>query len=464
MILYLKWYRDRRLLFYFLALVAFILALLSKIQAVALPIVLLLMDFYHERTFRLKHLTDKIPFLLLALATGILGIYILGSQGTLITESTIPGWQRIFIGTYSLCVYLIKALVPYQLSAIYPNPTTLSLLFYLSAGAVVLLIALAWRFGRSSRDFVFGSLFFLINIVFVLQVLGAGQAFLADRFTYLAYGGLFFLVGWGLNFLINSRFKPFLLLFVATYLIVLGAGTWSRVKVWRTSETLFTDVIRKYPDCSIAYNNLGLWYRDLHQNEKALESYTRAIRANPAGYLSYSNRGETWFALGEIDKALVDMDIALKINPDYSKALSNRGAIRGARKEYDLALNDLNNAIRLDSKNLQAYQNRVLVHYALGDYQKAAEDCTSYLAIKPDDPDILNHRGLCYDRLNRNEEALNDFNLAIRINPSRGNFFRNRSYLLAKVGDYAGARRDILKARELGTNINADYLRMLETR
>ncbi|MFO7617449.1 MAG: hypothetical protein R6V75_09375, partial [Bacteroidales bacterium] len=64
MILYLKWYRDRRLLFYFLALVAFILALLSKIQAVALPIVLLLMDFYHERTFRLKHLTDKIPFLL----------------------------------------------------------------------------------------------------------------------------------------------------------------------------------------------------------------------------------------------------------------------------------------------------------------------------------------------------------------------------------------------------------------
>jgi tetratricopeptide (TPR) repeat protein len=464
MILYLQWYRKKRLLFYLLALAAFILALLSKIQAVALPVILLLMDYYHEKRFSLRQLIDKTPFLILSLATGILGIFILGSQGTLITESTIPGWQRIFIGTYSLCVYLVKSVFPYQLSAIYPNPASLSLLFYLSAAAVLVLAAVVWRFGKSVRELVFGSLFFLVNIVFVLQVLGAGQAFLADRFTYLAYGGLFFLIAWGLNFLMNSRVKPFLLLFITAYLIVLGAGTWDRVKVWRTSESLFTDVIRKFPDCSIAHNNLGLWYRDRDQNEKALESYTRAIQANPAGHLSYSNRGETWFALGEIDKALVDMNIALRINPDYGKALSNRGAIRGARKEYDLALSDLDKAIQLDPKSLQAYQNRVLVHYALGNFEMAAEDCTSFLRIEPYNPDILNHRGLCYDRLNRNEESLNDFNLAIQLNPSRGNYFRNRSYLLAKVGDYGGALRDILNARQMGISINPDYLRMLESR
>ncbi|NLO67755.1 MAG: tetratricopeptide repeat protein [Bacteroidales bacterium] len=461
-ILYIYWLQKKRLLFYLLALAVFIMALLSKIQAVALPIILIGLDYYHHKELKFRHLWNKIPFLILALATGIFGIYILQNQGTLIVSSSIPFWQRIFIGTYTLCVYLAKAVFPWQLSAIYPNPASLTFPFYLSAAVVILLFFLAWRFGRSHKAFVFGTLFFLMNIVFVLQILGAGQAFEADRFTYLAYGGLFFLFAIGIHKSLKKIFKPLIIGLLAGYLVLLGVMTWNRVKVWRTSETLFTDVLQKYPDCSIAHNNLGLWYRDQNRNREAVESYTRAIRANPSGYMSYSNRGESWFALGETKKALTDLNIALKINPDYSKALSNRGAVHGSLGENQKAITDLDRAIELNPYQTEAYQNRALVHYALGDFKKAAEDCTAYLQISPDDPDILNYRGRCYDRLNRNEEALNDFNRAIAIHSTKGHYYRNRSYLLAKVGDFAGALRDIRKAQELGTRINPDYLKMLE--
>jgi tetratricopeptide (TPR) repeat protein len=464
LISYLAFYQQKKKVWYFLALLAFVFSLLSKIQAVALPLVLMLIDYYHEKRFTLRQLWNKTPFFILSLATGVAGILLLSREGSLETSSVMPFAQRIFIGTYSLIVYLVKAVVPYQLSAIYPNPETLNFLFFASAVLVVLLVAAIYKSGKYRNDLVFGSLFFLANVIFMLQIVGAGQAFLADRFTYLAYIGLFYLIARALNPLWNGRWKPVLL--GAGIVILAGFAflTWNRAGVWKNSETLFTDVIRKYPDVAMAHNNLGLWYRDNNQNEKAVEAYTRAIAINPMGHLGYNNRGEVWFEMGKTEEALEDMNKAVSLNPDYSKAWSNRGALRGSRKEYDQALLDLDRAIGLDSGNLQAYINRLLVHYNLGNYEKAAEDATTCLSLSPGNADVMNQRGLCYDKLNRNQEAMNDFIQSILLNPNKGSYYQNRSYLLTKMGDLKPALEDIRKARELGTRVNTAYVQMLELR
>ncbi|MFA5815906.1 MAG: tetratricopeptide repeat protein [Bacteroidales bacterium] len=464
LISYLAFYKSKRLIFYVLALLAFIFALLSKIQAVSLPLILLLTDYFFENKFRFKQVVDKIPFFILSLVTGLAGIYFLGQQGTLETGTVLPFFQRIFIGAYSFYVYLIKSVVPYQLSAIYPNPVKLSLLFYASALLVIVLAFLIYKSGKYRKDLIFGSLFFLFNVMFMLQVVGAGQAFIADRFTYIAYIGLFFLIAWALNFLYISKWKPYVIFLGVIYLTVLGSITWNRTQVWKNSETLFSDVIKKYPKVAMAFNNLGLYYREQNQSEKAIAAYGKSIAINPQGYLGYSNRGEAWFDLGETDKALEDMNMAIKLKPDYSKALSNRGAVFGSKKEFVLALNDLDKAIALDAKNLKAYLNRSLVYYSLGNFEKASRDVTSYLQIKPDDADMLNLRALCYSRLNKNREALADFTKSIQLNPKAGAYFQNRSSLLYKMGDTKGALKDILKAQELGVKVNPAYLQMLQTK
>ncbi|TSA37637.1 MAG: tetratricopeptide repeat protein [Porphyromonadaceae bacterium] len=464
LISYITFYKSKRLIFYFLALLAFIFALLSKIQAVSLPLILLLIDYFFEKKFQFKHVLDKIPFFILSLVTGLTGIYFLGHEGTLETSTVLPFIQRIFIGTYSFCVYLIKSVLPYQLSAIYPNPVKLSLLYYASALLVILLALLIYKSGKYRKVLIFGSLFFLFNVMFMLQIVGAGQAFIADRFTYIAYIGLFFLIAWALNFLFISKWKTYVIFLGVIYLAVLATATWNRTQVWKNTETLFSDVIRKYPKFAIAFNNLGLYYREQNQYEKAMAAYGKSIEINPEGYLSYSNRGETYFDRGEIDKALEDMNMAIKLKPDYSKAWSNRGAVFGSKKEFALALKDLDKAIALDAKNLKAYTNRSLVYYSLGNFEKASQDVTSYLQIKRDDADILNLRGLCFSRLNKNQEALADFNKSIQLNPKAGAFFQNRSSLLYKMGDTKGALIDILKAQELGVQVNPGYLQMLKTK
>ena len=330
LISYLTFYKSKRLIFYFLALSAFIFALLSKIQAVSLPLILLLFDYFFENKFRFRQVLDKIPFFILSLVTGLVGIYFLGHEGTLETGTVLPFFQRIFIGTYSICVYLIKAILPYQLSAIYPSPERLSVLYYASALIVILLGLLIYKSGKYRKDLIFGSLFFLFNVIFVLQVIGSGQAFIADRFTYIAYIGLFYLIARALNFLYLSKWKTFVILAGLASLAVLGTFTFKRTRVWKNTVTLFTDVIRKYPNTFIAYNNLGLYYRDQNQNLKAIDNYGKAIALDPGGYKVYNNRGEAYFDLGKTDLALEDMNRSLKLNPDYGKALTNRGALRAA--------------------------------------------------------------------------------------------------------------------------------------
>lgn len=464
LISYITFYKSKRLVFYFLALSAFIFALLSKIQAVSLPLILLLLDYFFEKKFQFKQVLDKIPFFILSLVTGLAGIYFLGHEGTLETGTVLPFIQRIFIGTYSFCVYLIKSVLPYQLSAIYPNPEKLSVLYYASALLVLLLAFLIYKSGKHRKDLIFGFLFFLFNVIFILQVVGTGQTFIADRFTYIAYIGLFFLIAWALNFLYISKWKTYVIILGVVYLAFLGMATWNRTQVWKNSETLFSDVIGKYPKFAIAYNNLGFYYRDQNQYEKAIEAYGKSIEINPQGYVSYNNRGEAYFDRGEIDKALEDMNMAIKLKPDYIKALSNRGAALGSKKEFVLALKDLDKAIALDAKNLKAYTNRSLVYYSLGNFEKTSQDATSYLQIKPNDADVLNLRGLCFSRLNKNQEALADFNKSIQLNPKAGAYFQNRSSLLYKTGDTKGALKDILKAQELGVKVNPAYLKMLQTK
>ncbi len=464
LICYILFRQRKKSLFYVLSMLAFVLSLLSKIQAVALPLLLVLIDFYHERKFSVKPLLNKLPFFLLSLATGIAGMYLLGKQGTLEANTVLPFFQRIFIGTGSLCVYLVKSIIPYSLSAIYPNPDSLSILHYGSALMVILLVILIYKSGKYRDMLAFGFLFFLSNVLFVLQIVGAGQAYLADRFTYLAYIGIFFLIGWALNFLISGKWRPLVIGLGLIYAAVLGFTTVKQVRVWENTQTLFSDVVKKYPKAEMAHINLGCYYRDHHQNEKAIASYTRAIEIKPMGYMGYSNRGEVLFDLGQLDGALEDMNKALILKPDYGKALSNRGALYGSQKKYDLALADLDAAISLDSGNVQALTNRLLVYFNMRDYENACSDASSILNVNPGNADVLNQRGLCQDELNRNQEALADFNQAIAINPNKGFYYQNRSYILAELGNLDAALKDILKASDLGIKVNPAYMQMLQSR
>lgn len=460
---YISYYKSRKLVLYFASLLLFILSLLSKIQAVSLPLVLILIDYYFENKFSLKQLLNKAPYFLLSLITGLLGIFFLTKQGSLETDSILPFFQRFFIGSFSLLVYIVKTIVPWEMSPIYPFPAKLSWMHFASLPVALGLAFLIWKMKRHRKTVVFGFLFFLVNIAFVLQVVGAGQGYLADRFTYLPYIGLFLIIAYLLEKASTGNLKIPIFIATGIFIIILGSLTAKQLAVWENSKTLFTQVIKEYPKVSVAHNNLGKFYRENNEYDKAIKSYTRAINLAPGKHIAYCNRGKAFLDIGKTEEGLADFNKCLSIEPDYAEALNNRGAALASKGLYEEAMADLDRALILDPDYPSAYSNRALAYYKNLEYEKAVSDISRFLELKPDDPDLINLRGLSYDQLKRDQEALADFNKAIALSPRQGLFYQNRSFYYVRRGEREKALADILKAESLGVQVSEEYVRALGT-
>ena len=139
---YLRYVVSSRTIWWWGALLSFVLALLSKEMAVTVPVVCLILKWRLEmrtrvekdsRPFWRSTIRELLPFLVFALAAGINAIFAAGdSLGR-------PGShaERAAQTTYSLIFYLYRTLVPVHLSPLYEFPGT-------SDGAAPLLSGPRW--------------------------------------------------------------------------------------------------------------------------------------------------------------------------------------------------------------------------------------------------------------------------------------------------------------------------------
>ena len=400
---------------------------------------------------------------MLSLATGIIGIYFLGQQGSLDVENTHPVFQRLFIGSYSFIVYIVKSLVPFNLSAIYPYPPEINIIHYLSMIPAMAILIVAIISYKKNKIITFGILFFTLNIVFVLQVIGAGQGFIADRFSYIPYIGLFFIyalfIEKAIEKFINKRI--FIYSALSAFVVVFFIITLNRIKVWENSETLWNDVKEKEPTAAIAYYNLGDFYRKKNENEKALMNYNIAIKLEPNNPMIYNNRGEIYFSRQEYDLALADYNKSLSVDPDFSNALANRGAVYGITKQYDKALEDLSKAISNNPNDAMALSNRGFVYFNQNENEKAIQDFNASIQLNPNNGDILNMLGLSYARLKEYDKAIACYNHSIQLEPAKALYYMNRSFAYNAKDDKSNALKDARQAQQLGLNVIQAYMDML---
>ena len=467
-IAYIKWIRGgKKFIPYLIMLVLAILSLLSKIQAVSLPLSMLLIDYLEKRPLKFSLIVEKIPFFILSAVTGVAGVYFLKTGDSLIMNETYPLFDRILYGCYSLGSYLVRLFAPVNLSAYYPYPTKtdgmLPVMYYITP--VILLAGILWviKKFRSNRVVIFGLLFFFVNVMFVLQVVGAGKAFMAERFTYVPYFGLFFIAAIALqNFTEQKKNLSFIVkgaFFI--YAAVFAVASYQRTLVWKNSGTLWSDNVKKYPKSDVGYDNLGVWYRSIKQNDRALENYNKVLALNPKYALTYNNRGNIYFERGQDELALADYNMAISLDAKKVTTYANRALIHIRKNEFDKALEDFNKAEQLDSTFARTYYNRGIYYDMVGDHQKAYDDFTKYLRLVPSDDGIYNSRGISLQKMGKHQESLADFSKAIEMLPTEPIYWQNRSYSYNSLGQLEAARADIRKAQQLGRSVDPTYLQKL---
>ena len=508
---YMRATDTKRWLWYLGVVVLFVCSLLSKPVAVVLPLTLMLIDIFENRILKsplpdegslfknigqLKINTiailDKLPLLVISIAAGIKSMQdqqVFGALGTQGEKYTFI--ERIGLGGYALFTYLWKAVAPVKLLCFYPYPLkengSMPVIYYIYPAITIGLFYIVWRFLRHNKAAIFGVLFFMVNIVLLLQFIPVGGAIIADRYSYIPYLGLFFMLGWFVSSFFekgaNQQTGRVVLGVVLVYSVVLGMLSNQRCKVWYDGMSLWRDEIEVEPvRAPNAYNNLGFFYFNkfnLEADPKVRKIYydssfyllNKAIELQATFVNPYISLAELFRSSNQFPEAKKYYYKALTLNKDEQGA----NAYLGLAIIYSISFNQEQNRPVRDSAALlrmKMYNDSALFCYqqalTIKPYNPEAhsnyanfldmtnnkdESIKQYGIAVDQNPDIFQpylNRGRALFRAGRYDEAMRDFNKAIQIEPTVGEIFYARAMCLDKKGDRQGAIKDLETSRKLG--------------
>ncbi|HEX6847533.1 MAG TPA: tetratricopeptide repeat protein [Chitinophagaceae bacterium] len=419
--------------------VFFVLSLLSKPAAVILPIVLLLLDYWKGRLFNWKIIAEKMPFFLLSLVFGFITVKV-QSADAIVSFDTYPLWTRFFFACYTVMIYAARFFVPYPLSAFHPYPPVdaFGLSIWLSPVFIIALVVLLWL-KRKDKLLVFSILFFIVNLLLVVQFVSVGLTIVSERYTYVPYIGLAFLAAMWLEKYLAASSSTLVKALPVAIAIAFGIVSFQRTRVWKDGDTLWGDVIKKYPAAPTPRSN--------HAN------FLKSMATRP----EYKTQERELLL-----RALEDCNVAIRLKPTHAKGYENRQNIYLQLRQDSLALSDADSLIRLEPKNTHAFYTKGVVYMRLNRPDSALSWFDKAIAGNPHADWMLNNRGsLLFNNFQRYNDALNDFNDAIAINP-QGEYFYHRSLCYYKIGDIAKARADAVTALQKGFTIPGQYRSTLQ--
>ncbi len=462
---------DRRTRYLVFAFVSGAFSLLSKGMAVTLPLILLCIDYQMGRGWTRKTIVEKIPFFLLSLLFGIIAVFAQQAKGAVQDISIFPFYQRILFASAAFLTYLFKMFIPYQLSAFYPYPIPVSgslpPLYYAAPVMVAILGWVIFRHPREKRGAIFGALFFLVNMLLILQLYPVGSAIMADRYVYLSSIGVFFLLGSILmSQPVRGRYAGQKLTIPAAGVLVVavfwwGSITWNRCQIWKDNLTLWTDVISKYQTVRVAYNNRALTYSDAGNYDMAMKDLDRALELKPDDFEALTNRGNVYFRTGKYRQALDDFMSALRANPVFPNAWNGKGAAYFSLGQFDSALAAFEGALAEKPDYVEVYLNRANVLSVQKRFEEAVKSYDVYLGYNPSDGKALYWRGLARSKLGNVDGAIDDFTDAIRSLPDFADAYYNRSKAYFSRNDIPAAREDAIRAKSLGYKLDDAYAKTL---
>lgn len=409
----------------------FLLSLLCKVQAICLPVVLILLDYFSNR----KHTSigriifEKIPFFLLSVLFGYIAVSNSETVAKLFNRNpgSYSGLDVLFVSCYSILIYILKFIIPAGLCAIYTFPQKtgghFSWIIYFSALILMFIAWFTWKL-RKNTSFIFGIGFFLVMIFVNLPIFSVREVIIADRYSYIPFLGFIFLVCLvikekGIITRYFSRnFKLVLYLLVAIYIISLVAITSVRIKVWKNDYSLMSDIVKKNPPV----HYISRFYRKRadflykHGNfEDAVSNYSDAIAINRNDGQSYIYRAYSYIRLGKFGNAKCDLDSALRWNPHQAIWYANRAFVEYHLNDFYAAVSDCNLCISLNPEVPDAYHILALICFARNDFAACKLNLDLAIKYKPDYVEALINRGRLNEHFGETEKAYSDLKQAERF-------------------------------------------------
>lgn len=450
---------------------SFVLALLSKEQALTLP----LLAAIYEHRFREDHAeTTKVQkfrrygaLWLLAAVYLVLRARYLGGFA--------PSLDRPGLGTEDLVIsalaligrYCWKLVWPAELCAYYVFPTDVVALYPWALGGVVALAICVVAFivlRKSNRQAAFGVVWLLATLAPVLNVRWMASNPFAERHLYLASVGFCWMVGWAgvrwWNWLSarGSRWRVALPLAVGLIATLGVFRIVTRNRDWRDNLTFYTATLAISPDAYYIHNNLGTVYWGQGNIPAAEREWRTALRLAPASEYVLHNLGLAANAEKHYGEAEDLFLRALAIQPNYSDAHLDLGKTYEATGRLQEAEAQLRAAENLSPLNVRAHNalsefyfdrrqlpeseaearrsveiepttqgdwDLGLVEWLQGDRRGAERAFLDAAALSPADSRSHFMLGLFYMDSGRTADAIREYRAGLQLDPTNADALAN---------------------------------------
>ena len=332
-------------LFYFLTLLAFGFALLSKETTLTFPLAVILYDLCFMRSERWRPFKDRLFFIYLPLFS-LVGAFLILAPG--LRNMTADWIGRIDIdyalAQASVLAYALKLCIfPINLTFDYDFPV--HWLAYSRFVSVMIWLAIVFavikNFRRVSPVLTFALLWFLITLSPTNSLLPRADL-LSERNLYLPSLGFTFLIACGfyhLFFIKGSLSKPGLVLLLTLFLMM-GSLLITRNSVYRSNIHLWEDTYEKSPADLKVLHNLSHFYLEDKRYQQALVPLLRLSRSMAGDFyraFAYSNLGSIYTQNGNFEKAEKEFHKAIELEPTLPLGYLNLGTYHASRGEFNQA-------------------------------------------------------------------------------------------------------------------------------
>ncbi|MBC7900896.1 MAG: tetratricopeptide repeat protein [Saprospiraceae bacterium] len=213
----------------------------------------------------------------------------------------------------------------------------------------------------------------------------------------------------------------------------------------------------------------------------AIQYYTAALKVDPKHEPALHFRGHSFFELRKYESAVADFTAAIAVSKKTEHLYLDRAKVHKAAENLNAMIADYTNAIAVNS-SISIYELRGKAYLSQKKYEPAAADFTKIIVMNPKYADAYYRRGLALAALYKYDLAAADFTKVTELAPkswagyfelgwvsgndplkasahfskalefapddslTKGDIYRARGLMKAKLDDIAGSRADFVEA------------------
>jgi protein O-mannosyl-transferase len=411
---------QRPIVWFVVATVLFVLAMLAKPSAVVLPVIAAALDVLVLRRPARQIIGPLIIWLALCVPIVVIG-YITQEHARHVVS---PAWFRPVVALDALAFYVRKLLIPWALVPDYGR----SPLWLMNSPerywtwVVPVVVAAACYVLRARVPALLAG--FLVLVAAVSPVLGLIRfdfqiySSVADHYLYVALLGGALVVAAVLarrdlpaepaSGALRDRGLQVALVVVAVLAIRSFVQTWH----WRDSPTLFSHTLAVNPHSVAGHNILGLHYAEQARvaraaadeaamqgdaalservqqqaaefDQAALEHYLHSLSVRPRDPVVHLNVANGYARVGQLDKAIEHYEFAIEQRPEEARFRSAYGSTLLENGSYEAAVEQYNAVLELTPDDAVARVNLGAALTGTGNYAAAREQYLAALRLAPD--------------------------------------------------------------------------------